>query len=224
MPLDKSKIDVSAIFLGYMALVGDVEKTALAFDLSPADVAELAESEGWADKIRRVSVMSKSEKPGDWERAQNRALCFVQAYQIRQLINRWTQHLLNMDVEQMLTETATLDKVGGRHISARIVSDLVTAAEACHRMSYNALGDTVTERIAQKGPDGTTGKLQDTHSAIISALNGAAQLPFSKEVLLGEANEVAKVAKFDQSERKEIEQAETGKPLGVAKNDQSGQK
>lgn len=213
MAIDKSKLDVSAIFLGYMALVGDVEKTALAFDMLPADVAELAEAEGWANKIRRVSVMSKSEKPGDWERAQNRALCFVQAYQIRQLINRWTQHLLKMDVEEMLTETATLDKVGGRHISARIISDLVTAAEACHRMSYNALGDTVTERIAQKGPDGAPGKLQDTHAAIISALNGAAQLPLSKEVLLGEASDAVKVAKFDQSERKETERLGEDKRL-----------
>lgn len=211
MPLDKSKIDVAALFLGYMALVGDVEKTAIAFDLAPADVAELAEAEGWADKIRRVSVMSKSEKPGDWERAQNRALCFVQAYQIRQLINRWTQHLLNMPIDQMLTETATLDKVGGRHVSARIVSDLVTAAEACHRMSYNALGDTVTERMAQKGPDGAPGKLQDTHSAIIAALNGNAQLPLTKELMMGEVIAVTQVAKFDQPERKETEQASEDK-------------
>lgn len=192
MALDKSKIDVAALFLGYMALVGDVEKTAIAFDMAPADVAELAEAEGWADKIRRVSVMSKSEKPGDWERAQNRALCFVQAYQIRQLISRWTTHLLGMDVETMLAKTATTDRQGSPHYSARLISDLVTAAEACHRMSYNALGDTVTERMDKKGPDGQPGKLQDTHSAIIAALNHRAELPATKELLTGEAIAVTK--------------------------------
>jgi len=187
MPIDKSKLDVSALFLGYMALVGDSERTAIAFDLPVETITELAESEGWADKIRRVSVMSKSEKPGDWERAQNRALCFVQAYQIRQLVNRWTQYLLGMEIERMLTETATLDKAGGRHVSARIVSDLVCAAEACHRMSYAALGDTVTERIDKKSKDGDSASFSDTHAAVIAALNSNANLPVTKELMMGEA-------------------------------------
>ena len=193
MALDKSKLDISAIFLGYMALVGDVEKTALAFDLAPADVAELAEAEGWAEKIRRVSVMSKSEKPGDWERAQNRALCFVQAYQIRQLVARWTQHLLNLEPEQLINQTSTVDKHGDSHISARVLTDLVTAAEGCHRMSYAALGDTVTERMEKKEKGGESGSLSNIHSAVIAALNSQVQLPVAKELMQGEVLTVTKL-------------------------------
>lgn len=200
MALDKSKIDVSAVFLGYMALVGDVDKTALAFDMTPADVAELAESEGWADKIRRVSVMSKSEKPGDWERAQNRALCFVQAYQIRQLVARWTTHLLGLEPEELITQTSTVDKFGDSHISARVLTDLVTAAEGCHRMSYAALGDTVTERMDKREKHGDSASFADTHSAIIAALNSQMNLPVSKELMQGEVLTVTQLPERSQSE------------------------
>lgn len=189
MAIDKSKIDVSAVFLGYMALVGDIDKTAIAFDLSPAEVSELAESEGWADKIRRVSVMSKSDKPGDWERAQNRALCFVQAYQIRQLINRWIKHFTDADIEDLLSRTGTTDKLGKEHYSAKIVSDLCAAAEACHRMSYAALGDTVTERIDRKATTGENATAGDMHSAVIAMLNSHHNLPVTKELLIEERKE-----------------------------------
>lgn len=191
MAIDKSKIDVSAVFLGYMALVGDAEKTALAFDLTPADVSELAEAEGWADKIKRVSVMSKSDKPGDWERAQNRALCFVQAYQIRQLINRWIHHFTGLDIEQLLARTSTVDRSGSTHYSAKIVSDLVTAAEACHRMSYTALGDTVTERVDRKQATGENPTAGDMHSAVIAMLNSHHNLPVTKELLIEERKDMA---------------------------------
>lgn len=190
MAIDKSKIDVSAIFLGYMALVGDTDKTALAFDMAPADVAELAESEGWADKIRRVSVMSKSDKPGDWERAQNRALCFVQAFQIRQLINRWVKHLTGLGDADLLSKTSTVDRSGVQHYSARVLNDLVTASEACHRMSYAALGDTITERLERKGATGENPSAGDMHSAVISALNSHLNLPVDKALLLAERSEV----------------------------------
>lgn len=190
MAIDKSKIDVSAVFLGYMALVGDVDKTALAFDLTVAEVTELADSEGWAEKIRRVSVMSKSDKPGDWERAQNRALCFVQAYQIRQLINRWIHHFTGLDIETLLSRTSTVDRSGTTHYSAKIVSDLVTAAEACHRMSYTALGDTVTERIDRKQTTGENPTAGDMHSAVIAMLNSHHNLPATKELLIEEREEI----------------------------------
>jgi hypothetical protein len=175
MAIDKAKTDVSAIFLTYMALVGDVERTALAFNLDPADVSKLAESEGWAEKIRRVSLMSKSGKPGDFERAQNRALCFVQAHQIRTLVNRLSKQLLGIECdEDFLQKISVSDKNGFSRVSAKVLTDLCTAAEACHRMSYAALGDTVSERLERVDEKGEATNVSEVHAAIIAALNNPA--------------------------------------------------
>src|SRR4026208_1606531 len=106
MKLDKSNLDVSQIFLVYMATIGDVVKTATALERSPEVVQALADNEGWVSKVRRISVMSKSEKPGDWERAQNRALSFVQGHSIRRLIDRMIKELTRMDDETLVKHTA----------------------------------------------------------------------------------------------------------------------
>src|SRR6266542_1146087 len=95
--LDKNRIDVAQAFLLFMATIGDYDRVAAALDLEPEQVRELAESEGWTDKIRRVSVMSKSGKPGDFERAQNRALCFFQVY------------MINIHIDQLLSAIIELD-------------------------------------------------------------------------------------------------------------------
>jgi hypothetical protein len=175
MAIDKARTDVSAIFLTFMALVGDVERTALAFNLDPADVAKLAESEGWAEKIRRVSLMSKSGKPGDFERAQNRALCFVQAHQIRSLVNRLSRLLLDEEEDEgFLSRLSVVDRGGTSHVSAKVLTDLCTAAEACHRMSYAALGDTVSERLERVDEKGEATNVSEVHAAIIAALSNPA--------------------------------------------------
>ncbi len=189
---DKSKLDVSAIFLTFMALVGDVERTALAFNLDESVVQRLADEEGWSEKIRRVSLMSKSGSPGDFQRAQNRALNFVQAHQIRTLVGNMVKHLLDMDLEEFQAAVSSTDKYGKPHISARVLTDLVTAAEACQRMSYNALGDTVTERLEAGNPEDRAASTNDVHSAIIAALSNPSIAANSQKLLSEEAEQVVK--------------------------------
>lgn len=189
--LDKSKLDVSAIFLTFMALVGDVERTALAFDLEPAVIQQLAEDEGWTDKIRRVSIMSKSSKPGAFEQAQNRALIFVQAQQLRRIIAGLLQELSKLSGVDLLGRCEITDKVGNTHISAKFLTDLTTAMEACSRMSLVALGDTVTERVERdEAADGSV-STSGIHAAIIAALS-APVLARPAEELVREASETVK--------------------------------
>lgn len=182
-PFDKNRVDVAAVFLTYMALIGDTERTALAFDLEPQQIEELAESEGWREKIRRVSVMSKSGKPGDWERAQNRALCFVQAQCIREQVNRLLRECAGMTDEELLSRACVKTRDGGRQLSAKFLVDMASAAEACHRMAYAALSDTVSERQDREG-DGPEGKASDLHAAIIASLSNPAAAPAPASVLL----------------------------------------
>lgn len=189
MRVDKNKLDISQIFLAFMTFVGDVERTSAAFDLDPAQVRELADAEGWNEKLRRVSLMSKSGKPGDFERATNRALCFVQAQCIRQQLNRLLTEVSALTNEEMLARSCVRTRDGGSQISAKFFVDMANAAEACHRMSYAALGDTISERSEAEGGQGKTGP-NDLHAAIVAYLSDPSQQPEPvTQQLVDEANE-----------------------------------
>jgi hypothetical protein len=167
--MNKNTVDVAQVFLVFMALIGDVEKTAIALDLEPAYVAELAEKEQWNEKIARVSVMSKSGNEGDWERAQNRALNFVQCHRLRRIIDDQLLYLQELDRERvMLAGGLSTPKV-----SARVFADLAAAMQKIHEMTYSALGDTVKERTVKAENDKTPDPISKggLHAAIIATMN-----------------------------------------------------
>jgi len=172
--LNKNNLDVTQVFLTYVALVGDIERTALALDIDPEQVRKLAESEGWQTKIERVCLMSRSGKPGDWERAQNRALCFVQAHQLRQLMDKMMQVFQDKTPEEIADLVSTHDKNSNVHVSARFFADLAAATEKAHQMSYAALGDTAGERKDRTGEDSEAMNATALHAAVIAALNNPA--------------------------------------------------
>lgn len=186
----KAKSDIAQIFLVFMATIGDVEKTALALQLDPEFVLWLAEQEGWQEKVRRVTVMSKSEKPGDWERAQNRCLNFVQAHRVRTLIDRLLLSLTNMTAEEFKSDFTNRDAKGNSHLSARFFSDIMAALDKVHHLSYQALGDTIGERVERKEKDGE-GSVDAIHAALIQALNNPNPSLSNKtsELLVLEASE-----------------------------------
>lgn len=170
MKIDKSRLNVAQIFLVYMTLVGDVEKTALALDLDPALVSELAKEEGWSEKIKRCSMMSKGDNPGDWERAQNRALNFVQAHRVRLFVDRMIAHLEQTDVKEFFD---TDREVNGRLVkgapNVKFVTELSAALEKVHSLSYHALGDTLGERKDRSSETEVTAA--SLHTALIAALS-----------------------------------------------------
>jgi len=170
MHLNKNKLDVSQILLTYVALVGDVEKTAAALELDPEIVQKLADAEGWSVKIQRITLMAKSGRPGDFERAQNRALCFVQGHRVRSLIDRVITRFSGMTDEEICAEITAQGKNGVRHVSARFFTDLAAAAEKAHSMTYAALGDTATDR-AQRDTEPDEMNASALHAAVIASLN-----------------------------------------------------
>lgn len=178
-----------------MATVGDAERTAAALNLTPEIVKELAEREGWNEKVRRISLMSKSEKPGDYERATNRALNFVQAHQLREMIESFLRHLRLKTPEEIEGIMTTTDRLGGTHLSARFFSDMAKAVETCHAMSYAALGDTIGDRKVNAGA-GANGQpnAAGIHAAVIAALNANA-------VVSSEAQDVLEVGQRDEVEQ-----------------------
>lgn len=203
----KQRSDVAQIFLVFMATIGDVDKTALALELDPAFVQWLSVQEGWLDKVRRVSVMSKSGKPGDFERAQNRALNFVQAHRVRMLIDRVLTELVEMKPDDLTERLRTKDREGKpANLSGRFFADIMSALDKVHMLSYYALGDSVGERI-ERAKDGEERSANDIHAALIAALNNPALSNISTQDIVLEASE-AKIAQL--SERSEVEEVRQG--------------
>lgn len=207
MQLSKDQHDISQIFLVYMALVGDAEKTALALDLELGFVTELARKEGWASKVQRISVMSKSGVPGDWERAQNRALNFVQCHQLRRTVDRVIAFLSSTDALDILRST---DAKGIPHVSARVLTDTAKAMEMIHSMTYTALGDSPKERTERSEGDTDAGSSATMHAALIAALNHSKLTGNTAEKLVADAVtavEELKSAKPQLDDAKVIEAA-----------------
>ena len=174
--LDKNDHDVTKVFLIYMTLIGDVEKTALALDMHPEDVREMAKRENWDEKVKRINLMATSGKPGDWERAQNRALNFVQCHQLRRQIDRAVAHLAKT---QNVEDVLEVEEAGGRtRLSARIFVDIAKAMAEIQHMTYAALGDTPAERKDKLPGEGEgEANIAGIHATLIHALNSAAK-PF----------------------------------------------
>lgn len=196
----KQRTDVAQAFLVFMATIGDTEKTALALDLDPEFIGWLAEQEGWTAKVRRVSLMSKGEKPGDWERAQNRCLNYIQAHRVRTLIDRLLVELTNCSADDFLTRFRNLDKHGQpTGMSGRFFADLMAALSKVHELSYYALGDSVGERLERAKEEGGDHSVADIHAALIAALNNPSVSAKTSQLLVEEASSVISA---EMSERK----------------------
>ena len=209
--LNKNHLDVSRIFLTFVTLVGDVERTAEELGIDPEIVRKLADKEEWHNKIQRVCLMSKSGKPGDWERAANRALCFVQAHQIRSLVDKMVAAFQGLTPEEIAEKLSTFDKLGHAHVSARFFADLAAAAQKAHEMSYAALGDSMGERKERASEDNDQLNATALHAAVIAALNNPVVKPAQiiDEVKQLQNNAVKqlsapddKMSDFDQSVQK----------------------
>lgn len=200
MKIDKSKYDVSQIFLTYMTLVGDVDKTASALDLDPRVVQALASSEGWEEKARRLTLMSKGGKPGDYERAANRALNYVQAHRLRMLLSS----LLAVYEDKDPGALPEQKRPGNNALvqpSCRFFADLAAAMEKAQFLTYTALGDTVGERESRMGHGEGEVNASAIHAAVLSALNATSVkditptelIQLSQKAYVDEVKEMAKV-------------------------------
>lgn len=190
----KATTDCAQAFLVFMSLIGDVNKTAHALNRDPEFIQKLADSEGWSEKIQRVSLMSRGQRPGDWERAVNRAMIFVQAHQMRGVIDGIMAELRDKSAHDLMEKCSTVDKFGNTHYSGKFLTDLTTAMEACARISLVALGDTVTERIERdEAAEGGGMKVSEMHAAIIAGLSNLGS-GTAQAIVMEQADKVRAIA------------------------------
>lgn len=171
-------LDREQAFLLYATFCGDIVRTAHALNIPPEAVIAAAEDGGWATKLKPILALKQSTKPGDVERAMNRALNFVQAHQLRLFVARVIKRLTNMTEDEleeyMLTATETVKGVDMTRskLTTRPLADLASAMEKCQAMSYLALNDTGAERLKrnESGAGDSEISASDMHARIAAAM------------------------------------------------------
>lgn len=162
-----------AIFRLYAMFVGDIERTAIACNKPVDEIADMAQAGAWQKRIAVLIKLQKSGIPGDTERGVNRAINFIQADRLRELIERIVRILTNMSEDDMLDNllSVTVDKGGNAtsKILTRPFADLATALEKCHAMTYQALSDTATDRKDRRETEDTNASAGEMHMALVDA-------------------------------------------------------
>jgi hypothetical protein len=175
-------IDRENAFLLYAAFTGDLERTAHALGIRTIDVLNIANEDQWNEKLKGILDLKKSGKPGDIERAINRALNFVQAHRMRLIIERVIRKLTGMsdeELEQYLFTEANIgtseNPVNYKKLTTRQLADLASAIEKCHAMSYAALNDTTQERIKRDSSGKDEVAAGELHVQLARAMQEAAR-------------------------------------------------
>lgn len=174
-------IDKENAFLLYATFCGDVVRTAHALDVTPEVVARAAAALKWDEKLAPIIALKKSTRPGDVERAMNRALNFVQAHTFRLFVSRCIHRFTNMtdkDLDEYIFQGKGIDEKGkavSAKVSTRGVADLASAMEKCQSMSYQALNDTTTERVKRSETADAEVSAADMHARIAAGMAAVGQ-------------------------------------------------
>lgn len=173
---EKVSLDREQAFMLYATFCGDVERTAAALNIRPVDVLRVADEENWNVQLQSIIALKKSDRPGDIERAINRAINFVQAHRTRLFLDRMLKRLNAMDAEELdsyLLAEETHPKTGAvyRRITTRPIADLTSALEKAHAMTYTALNDTSGERRNRDDAEQSENSAGELHAQIADALS-----------------------------------------------------
>jgi hypothetical protein len=173
--MNEVEIDRENAFLLYATFCGDVERTAHALNVPAATVLKMAEEEAWASKLGPILALKRSTRPGDIERAINRALNFVQAHRMRLFVARVIHRLTGMDTAEfecyIFQETVKKDGSTTTKLTTRAIADLAVAMEKAQAMSYLALNDTAQDRAKRKEAEGDSEvSAQDLHARIAEGI------------------------------------------------------
>lgn len=148
-PTSPEVIDRSAMFLTYLAFMGDVQRTSAALMVDPARVREAAEFEGWDARVKHLLSVKSDMGPDEFLRELNRVVNFVQAVRLRSVMDEVLKKVQGPDssLDDFLT-TTTKDTTNR---SAKGLLDIIKCCEAVHRMTYTALGDLPGKRSLDQG-------------------------------------------------------------------------
>lgn len=166
--------DNVSIFLTFVTFLGDVDKTAAALHMQPEDVKAMATVNGWIEKVDELNKLRTQEGgAAALAREINRTVNYVQTVRLRNMLDRAIRHVTRN--EKRFRDFLRSHGKDATNISSRAPLDLVKAVETVQRMSYAALGDTVSERLEGDGAPGggSRGKAQGSIHEVLNALSDA---------------------------------------------------
>ena len=180
-PPSAPEIDRENAFNLYSIFVGSAVRTAAALDCPVELIEALAIEHRWDKKIRPLIELKASSRAGDVERAISSAINFSQANRMRVFLERVLRNMTGMstrDLEAFLFPQEEEGRGDARRLvrkfSTRPLADLASALEKCHAMTYQALGDTATDRKERKeagGDDDTSAA--EMHMKLAAAMNAS---------------------------------------------------
>lgn len=150
MPTQLSDSLLTKMYLTFIVLEGDTNKTAVACDVAEQLVIEQAQRENWHDRLETTKrLASDSRGPAEIERLLNRAGTYVQAMRLRRIIDV----VLN-ELEQRATNSKSIldaftftDKEGNHRIDLKPIAELAAAAQKLSAVAFSAMSDTAGERL-----------------------------------------------------------------------------
>lgn len=162
------------IYQLYALFACDAERTAVAAKIPVEVVEKMAQDGRWDAQFKTLIKLRTSGRPGDLERATNRAINFVQAHNYRRFLERVMRKfalLTENDLSDFCFEIR-IDVKGNeiRKLNMRPLADLATAIEKCHAMTYAALTDTASDRAKRAENHEEDKQTQDAHVQIAGAL------------------------------------------------------
>ncbi len=158
--MNQDPIDLENAFAIFATFCGDPVKSGAALGLPASAILRMSDEGGWADKLRPIIELKKSQRPGDVERSISRATNFAQAFKWRLFLQRVVKRISDMNdaelEEYLFVSEPRKDGSVMKKLSTRALTDMTAALEKAHSLCYMALGDSATERVkrAQDSDDG----------------------------------------------------------------------
>jgi hypothetical protein len=177
---EDGSLDCDRAFQLFCSFSGDIVRTAHALGVKPVDILRAADRLGWHKKLEPIFALQKSGKPGDVERSLSRSLNFVQAHRLRVILERVLDKLYALSPEELFelsmattTKTAKDGTVTEtRMLNTKAFADIASSLERVHAMLYQALADSVSERVKRKDSADESMSASNLHALIARAMSG----------------------------------------------------
>jgi hypothetical protein len=151
--MDLARIDQARLWMSYVAFSGDLERVAKAAKVPVSAIASIEHDFDWTAKLRKMKNGSGAEES---EREANRAVSYMQAQRMRDLIEKSISLL--EDPEALLRSLVKIKFLREGDVEEVVVSpkallDLAKALESIHNACYRALGDVAARKadpVAEK--------------------------------------------------------------------------
>lgn len=191
------KIDVEQCFLAWCANGFDVAATAHSLGISAVALQRCVDDENWCARVAPIVEKIKSQKSGDFDRACNRAIAFVQGTRLRLLCERVISEMTGWSKEELrenvAPESITKDGRISQKISTRFLGDLASACEKANAICFQALSDSAMER--SKRNDSAEVPVIDMHAAIAKCMGSVGDSKTPRSLLLSAQLEQAESIK-----------------------------